>query len=252
MLEVIILAVLQGVAEFLPISSSGHLVIAQNLLNVNEPGMRLDVFLHLGTLFAIVAFYWRFVARLLKFDMWALLYLGKLCLSAIPAIVVCFVFKHQIAYMFEDSRIVGSLLICTGIVVSVTRFLPQGRKDVTHLRAVLIGIAQSIALLPGISRSGMTLACARASKVDNTKAAEFSFLMSAPLIVGGVILELARSAGGVETGRIGWGLTIFGAAVSAVVGYFSLALLVRSLKSSRFWLFGVYCIIAGTATVLFL
>lgn len=250
MLEVTILAILQGVAEFLPISSSGHLVIAQNLLGVNEPGMRLDMFLHLGTLIAIFAYYWKtvrsLVAGLSGKESW--IYAAKIVASAVPAIIVYACFHSQIKELFESTTAVGALLMFTGAVLVGTRFLPSGTNDVGFLRAVAMGAAQAVAILPGVSRSGMTLAAARAGKVSPEKAAEFSFLMSAPLIAGGALLETLEAAPA-EDMQIGWGLTVYGAAVAAVIGYFSLALLVKTLKGRHFWLFGVYCFAAGLFTI---
>jgi undecaprenyl-diphosphatase len=246
MLEVTILAILQGVAEFLPISSSGHLVIAQNLLGVNEPGMRLDMFLHLGTLIAIFAYYWKtvrsLVAGLSGKESW--IYAAKIVASAVPAIIVYACFHSQIKELFESTTAVGALLMFTGAVLVATRFLPSGVKDIDFLRALAMGAAQAVAILPGVSRSGMTLAAARAGRVAPEKAAEFSFLMSAPLIAGGALLETLTAAPA-EGAQIGWGLTLYGAVIAAVVGYFSLALLVKTLKGRHFWLFGVYCFAAG-------
>lgn len=249
MLEVTILAILQGVAEFLPISSSGHLVIGQHFLGVNEPGMRLDLFLHVGTLVSIVAFYWATLLRILRRGEW--FYVTKIVASALPAILVYFCFKDFINGMFENTRMVGALLMFTGAVLIGTRYLPRGSKDVSLVRALLMGLGQAIALLPGVSRSGMTLASARCGKVDAEKAAEFSFLMSAPLIIGGALLEIIKSGDAVEVGEISWGLTIYGAALAAVVGYFSLKILVKALKGKWFWLFGPYCVVAGLVTLLF-
>ncbi len=266
MLKVLFLAVLQGVAEFLPISSSGHLVVAQHLLNVDEPGMRLDICLHVGTLASIFAFYAPTVWRLLggcfmprvdparRRESW--LYALKLVLSAVPAVVVYFLFSDQIKGLFENARMVGALLMFTGAVLVGTRYLPSGNRDVDFLRAILMGLGQAVALLPGVSRSGMTIASARGGRVDPEKSAEFSFLMSAPLILGGLALELKKAffdtaAVNPGTEQFSWGVLVAGMAVSAVVGYFSLKLLVRTLKGSLFWLFGPYCIVVGLATLIF-
>ena len=256
MFETTILAILQGVTEFLPVSSSGHLVIAQHLLGVDAPGMRLDIFLHLGTLVAIFAYYRKTISSLslgafsrnpaTRIAAW--LYAAKLALSAVPAVVVYFLFKEDIEGLFENARMVGALLMFTGAVLVGTRYLPRGSKDVSFLRALVMGCCQALALLPGVSRSGMTLAGARGGRVDAGKAAEFSFLMSAPLIIGASLLELFKGA---HDGSPGWGLTLYGLALSAIVGYFSLALLVRTLKGKRFWLFGAYCFIAGLCTLVF-
>jgi len=246
MLEVTLLAVLQGVAEFLPISSSGHLVIAQNMMGVNEPGMRLDMFLHLGTLAAIFAYYARTVVRLAgdigSRATWV--YLAKIAASAVPAVVVYALFKEHIEAMFESTATVGAFLMFTGAVVSGTRYIPKGTKSVGFFRAVAMGLAQALALLPGVSRSGMTLAAARALGVSGASAAEFSFLMSAPLIAGGALLEVLKSPAPGEM-QIGWGLLVYGAVLAAAVGYVSLALLVKTLNGRGFWLFGPYCFVAG-------
>lgn len=248
MLEVTILAILQGVAEFLPISSSGHLVIGQHLLGLEAPGMRLDLFLHVGTLASIFAFYWMTIWRIVRRCEW--LYVLKIVVSALPAVIVYSCFKDFIDGMFENARMVGALLMFTGAVLIGTRYLPRGSKDVSLIRALMMGLGQALALLPGVSRSGMTLASARGGRVDAEKAAEFSFLMSAPLIIGGAALELAKSIKEPAVGEIGWGLTLYGAVVAAVVGYFSLKLLVKALRGKWFWLFGPYCLVAGLLTLI--
>lgn len=250
MFEVTILAVLQGVAEFLPISSSGHLVIGQHLLGLEEPGMRLDLGLHAGTLVSICVFYWRTLWRILRNCEWE--YALKIVVSAVPAIVVYFFFKDFIDGMFENARMVGALLMFTGAVLIGTRYLPRGNHEVSFGRAVLMGLGQALALLPGVSRSGMTLASARGGRVDPEKSAEFSFLMSAPLIAGGMLLEIVKALKGTEaaTGEISWGMIAYGAALASVVGYFSLAVLLKALKGKWFWLFGPYCLAAGLLTLL--
>lgn len=263
MLETTILGILQGVAEFLPISSSGHLVIGQHLLGVNAPGMRLDVFLHLGTLISIFAFYRREIGRLIagllnrtgadEFHA-ATTFALKILVSALPAIAVYFCFHDFIDGLFENSRMVGVFLMFTGAVLVGTRFLPGGRREVGFGRALAMGFAQALALLPGVSRSGMTLAMARGGRIAPEKSAEFSFLMSAPLIAGATLLELLkalRTAPSGDAAEIGWGLTLYGGALAAVVGYLSLKLLVRVLNGRGFWLFGPYCLLAGLLTLLF-
>jgi undecaprenyl-diphosphatase len=265
MFEVIILSVLQGVAEFLPISSSGHLVLGRSLLGLGEVGLRLDVFLHVGTLVAVFAFYRATVARLAKglfaqeaaarTEAWS--YAAKIVLSAVPAGLVGVLFKDQVEGAFAAPRMVGFALLFTGAVLTATRFLPKGGKDVSFGRALAMGVAQAVAILPGVSRSGMTLAAARAAKVDAEKSAEFSFLMSAPPIAGAALLEVARALGAsgdaaaAATAEVSWGLCAAGAVLAAVVGYFSLKLLVSSLKSRWFWLFGPYCFLAGALALAF-
>jgi len=257
-IDVTILAALQGVAEFLPISSSGHLVILQHILEVPENlRLRLEVFLHAGTLISVFAFYGRRIAAILlglfakdaaaRRDSWG--YAAKLAVSAMPAVAVYFLFKHDIEALVSNARMVGALLMFTGAVLVGTRYLPRGERKVGFLRALGMGLGQAVALLPGVSRSGMTLAAARGGRVGPEEAAEFSFLMSAPLIMGGVLLEFLK--GDVDAGGMSWGVLTWGVAFSAVVGYFSLTVLLKALKGRWFWLFGPYCILAGLATLVF-
>ncbi len=258
-LDVTILALLQGVAEFLPISSSGHLVITQSFLDIPEAlRMRLGIFLHAGTLISIFVFYARRLTTifggLFRGEREAWLYAAKLFVSALPAVAVYFVFKDPIEAMVGNVRMVGALLMFTGAMLVGTRYLPRGQREVNFTRALLMGVGQSIALLPGVSRSGMTLAMARGGRVSPEQAAEFSFLMSAPLILGGTFLELfelLKGSGSSVTGDIHWSMLVWGVGLSAAVGYFSLAVLLRALKGRWFWLFGPYCIIAGLLVVCF-
>ena len=256
--DITVLAVLQGVAEFLPISSSGHLVILQHILEVPEElRMKLEVFLHAGTLLAVFAFYRQRIGSLLtglcardadtRRAAWS--YALKIAVSAVPAVLVYFMFRHDIDALVGNARMVGALLMFTGAILLGTRYLPRGERPVCFLRALAMGIGQAIALLPGVSRSGMTLAAARGGRVGPTEAAEFSFLMSAPLILGGVLLECIKGEAG--AGDLSWGVLAWGVVLSAVVGYFSLALLLRALKGRWFWLFGPYCIVAGLLTLVF-
>ena len=246
MIEVAILSVLQGVAEFLPISSSGHLVLGKAMLGLGDVGMRLDVFLHVGTLLSIFVFYFAVIRRIVVGREWS--YVAKVVVSAIPVGIVGVLFKSRFEEAFSSPSFVGGALIFTGAVLTATRFLPKGEKDVSFLRAALMGLAQAVALLPGVSRSGMTLAAARAAKVEGERAAEFSFLMSAPPIAGAALLEIVKTVGEAEAAaarETSWGLCVAGALIAAVVGWFALKLLVASLKGRWFWLFGPYCIVVG-------
>lgn len=264
MLKVAFLAVLQGVAEFLPVSSSGHLVISQHFLGIHIDGVRLDVCLHAGTLISIFVFYRKTILRLLqqcflprvatseRREAWS--FVLRILVSTAPAVLIYFLFEDNINAFFENAKMVGALLMFTGAVLIGTRYLPRGKKDVGFFRAVLMGLGQALALLPGVSRSGMTLASARAGGVEPGKAAEFSFLMSAPLIAGALVIELIKSFKETPeeaSAQVPWIMLVFGMVIAAVVGYFSLKILVKALKGRWFWIFGPYCLLAGLATILF-
>jgi len=254
-LDVFFLAVLQGVAEFLPISSSGHLVLAQSLLKINNPGVRLEVVLHLGTLVSIFIYYRATISKLirggLRGDRESWLTAGHIALSAIPAVFFYMLCHDKIDAFFEDSRAVGGFLLFTGAVLCALRWMACGEGGVTATRALLVGIAQALAVLPGISRSGLTISAARMAGIAPDKAAEFSFLMSAPLLIGAALMDFVGITPSSGAHALPAWLLLTAAGISAAVGLVSLALLVRTLRGGRFWLFGLYCFAAGLATLLF-
>lgn len=260
MLKVSLLAVLQGIAEFLPISSSGHLVLGKNLLGLENTGMRLDIFLHVGTLLAVVAFYFKIVLGIFLGALKggasrkeSLSYVGKILLSAIPVGAIGVAFSDFIAETFSSSSSVSCALLFTGAVLISTRFVSVRNGDLTLKSAIFMGLAQALAIIPGVSRSGMTLSAAKLLGVDSGKAAQFSFLMSLPPIAGAALLEVYKSleSASVSAQEVSWGLTIYGAFLAAIVGWISLAILLKMLRGNKFWLFGVYCIAVSAVVLIF-
>ena len=254
LINVLFLALVQGLTEFLPVSSSGHLVIAQRLLNFQESGIRLEVWLHIGTLVSIVIFYRQSIINLIRGffagDRESLSLIGCILMSTIPAGLFYILFHERVDSIYESAKLTGGFLVFTGLVLIALRWVRCSDGDVTFKRALLTGIAQAFAVLPGISRSGMTISAARASGVCPVKAAEFSFLMVIPLIAGAAVMDMFRMPVG-EEHIAGWLLAV-GAAVSAVVGWVALKLLVRLLKDGRFWMFGIYCLFAGVLALILL
>lgn len=252
-LKILFLAVLQGITEFLPVSSSGHLAIAHNLLGIEEPPAFLAVMLHFGTLLSVMVYFRRRIADILRG-----LFSGKretvrLCaniaIASVPAAISYFLLGDFIENCFEGNvKFVGAMLLATGAVLLSMRFLSGGRAAALKARGALaVGIAQALALLPGISRSGSTIAAARFLGMKGEPAAEFSFLMSLPVLAGAVVLQLLKFLKGethLSSGESALPV-LCAVLVSAVVGYFSIRLLMRALAGRRFWLFGLYCICAG-------
>lgn len=253
-LKIAALVILQGVAEFLPISSSGHLAIAGRLLGVEKPGNALELLLHLGTLLAIAVFYRRRIARLAagvavrERRAWRELF--ALAVSGVPAGLCYVLFKDGIdALMDGGARFTGAMLLVTGVLLVSTRFMRPGRlAEVGPLRALAIGLAQAAALLPGISRSGSTMAAARLLGVASREAADFSFMMTLPVMTGAAALRVASQGAAVFSG-IGAGTALAAFALSAVTGYFALRLLIGVLGGPRLWLFGLYCLAAGAVAL---
>lgn len=257
--DVILLALLQGIAEFLPISSSGHLVIAQKLIGLEEKGILIEVALHTGTLISVLFFYREILIKALvgltkgARESWMLAL--NTVLSSIPAALFYLTCKHFVDGTFENIHGVGWSLIFTGTLLTTLRFVPIGKTIVTPWRAVVIGIAQAVAILPGISRSGMTIMAARFTGVSGTQAAEFSFIASIPLIAGATLLEVLKQFSGtadVQSATLSLPVLVMGALLAGITGYFALSILVRLLRSGHFWLFGPYCLAAGTATLILL
>lgn len=249
--KALILGVIQGATEFLPISSSGHLVVAQKLLGwtpANELILAFDVALHVGTLISVVAVFWRDIVAMLTGKNWRLV--GYLILATIPAVIVGFTLKDQIEGLFSSVITVGFAWLITGTVLILTRFVKiSDRKDVGWFRSLIIGCAQAVAIIPGISRSGSTIATGLFLKLDKVEAARFAFLMSIPAIAGGALLdakELASFPAELVTSLI------VGFIAAAIVGYLCIKWLLHIISRGHLWWFGVYCLIIGIVTLMYI
>jgi undecaprenyl-diphosphatase len=260
-ISVLILAVVQGVTEFLPVSSSAHLLIGKELLGLNAPGVHFEVVLHLGTLVAVVAFYRKRLTEIvigaLTGSRTAWLTGGLLALSAVPAVVAWVVFGDQLDALFGDQRqaaIAASwLLLVTGCLLLSVKFARRAKDGpVTPWQAWWIGCMQAVAILPGISRAGSTITVARHLGVCPDQAAEFSFLMSIPILLGAAAADFLHNAPNAGGGTLGLAHYIVGACVAAGVGYAAIGILVRLLGRGRFWHFAIYCLCAGAASVAWL
>ena len=188
--KVFILAVIQGIAEFLPISSSGHLVVTNALIGTGEGTAELNIILHFGTLVAIVVFYWRRILDLLKSDRRVI---PLLIVGTIPAVVIGLIIKKKFDWITEDSLLAGFMLPITGLILILLTRFTKGEKEyqqITFKTAILIGFAQAFAILPGISRSGSTIVAGAMLGLKQQSAATFSFLLAIPVILGATVLEL--------------------------------------------------------------
>ena len=275
-LKVAFLAVFQGIAEFLPVSSSGHLVIGQELLGLESPGTSLEIALHAGTLLSVFVFYGVSISSLacgmFRGRRAAFRYALAVFVSMIPCGLAYAFLGDWLKAVFDRPVVVGPCwLLTAALMFAMPRAdakdgdrlpgtsdgdrLPAGAglRPIPLWIALLTGLGQAVAMLPGVSRSGTTIWVARRCRVPAADAARFSFLMSLPVIAGATLLmvaDLGAEAGAAEGAQTlsGWTLA-GGATISAVVGYASLSLLVRMLARGRFWVFGVYCAVAGVAAI---
>jgi len=245
-LETVISGVVQGVAEFLPISSSGHLVILHKLTGSTEPEVFFDIFLHLGTLVAIFIVFGRDIAEAVtvKKKTGFLVLLG----SAVTFIIVMFFIKN-IEAAFSSVKTVGLMLIISGMWLIAGNFIRFGTEGMTVSKAAIIGLAQGIAALPGISRSGATISTGLFLGLDSQSAARFSFLLSIPAILGAFVFKIKDAGFDLSGINVNYFIGFF---ISCIVGILSLKLLLKALYRNRFHWFGVYCILVGIVVLAFL
>lgn len=232
-IEAIILGIVQGLTEFLPVSSSGHLVFLQKL-GIGEPSVTFNIFLHLGTLFAAgIALFKPIIESLKSYEK-----IFKIILSCIPTFILAAIAK----FFFEDAlegAILGVGFLITAVVLVLTEYLRKSNtdKEIDRKRALLVGIMQGIAVLPGVSRSGMTVGFLRGSGVDGKKAAEYSFIIGMPVILGGALFEILAYDG---SGAWGIAAIVFGVIASFISGYLAIKLMLKVFARRSLIPFAVY------------
>lgn len=267
-LETIFLGVIQGLTEFLPVSSSGHLVFFQNLIGLKEPELLLDCSLHLGTLLA-VCIYFRSDLRVMVRELWQLLKQKKITLGgsgipepdgrlkkqvdyliwwvfigSVPTGIIGLVFREPLENLFGSVNTVGAMLIVTGVIVGLTRFIPDGygiRGRIGFVVALAVGTAQGLAIIPGISRSGATIVCGLLFGLDRELAGRFSFLLAIPAIVAALAIQINFEA----LARVGLLPLVLGFITSAIVGLIALRLLMGVVKKGHLYYFAPYCWAVG-------
>ncbi len=255
-LKAIFLGVIQGATEFLPISSSGHLVIASELLNFQEQGVVFDVMLHLGTLFSVCIFFKADIFlmiqalfafsqkklddRLREYFYWDL----YVIIATIPAVIVGLFFKDYIEQAFHSVLLVYCMLIVTGLLMIFTGKINDDGGKLGPKNAFIIGCAQAFAILPGISRSGSTIFTGMLLGIEREKVARFSFIMSIPAILGATVLQISSVLAEPSTMN-SISCIVAGTIAAAVTGYFAILLLMDLLKRNRLPLFGYYCFLVS-------
>ncbi len=248
----ILLGLIQGLTEFLPISSSGHLAVTQHFLpGFHQPGVLFDIILHLGTLLAVLIYFRSDIAFLIRgFGGGKAGAAGRrlmvfLVLGTIPIGLVGTTFSDVIERSFTQLAVVGGGLLFTGAILLFSTRLSRedrGLDDVSAKDTLVIGLAQSAALLPGVSRSGSTIVAGLARGLSREAAARFSFLLSIPAVLGAAVWELPKAG---MLPAEAWGSYASGFIAAFVVGYFAIAAVLRCLAARRFHLFGYYCLAAG-------
>lgn len=281
--QAIILGILQGLTEFLPVSSSGHLALGQCFFGMTEPNLFFDVSLHMGTLFAVGVVFWKEIISILNALMSATKVVIKgplgvmpslrqiwhmpdfrvaffIGVGSLPTAVLGLFFKQYVDLLFRSIPFVGCMLLITGTFLWFTRkniHASSPSSSMGHNRGIMamgwrhalfIGTCQGLAVLPGISRSGATITAALFSGIDRETAARFSFLLSIPAIVGAELLSMKDFfSTGIELDSS----IVYGTLISFVVGYLALIVLLRIVKNGKLYLFAPYCwVLGGIAVVM--
>lgn len=231
------LGLIQGLTEFLPVSSSGHLVLAQHFLpGFSQPGVLFDVLLHMGTLLSVVIYFWK---KLLKMD---INYVKLLVVGTIPAGLAGILFSDFFESMFASIIFTGiGFLISALINFYIDKKNPQG-KEISLRDSLIIGIFQAISIIPSISRSGATIAAASGLGIEKEKAAEFSFIMSIPAILGANLVQILK-----YSGSLNQNLEVYfvGVLVAFVTGIVAIKLTLATLTQRKFIYFAAYCTVLG-------
>jgi undecaprenyl-diphosphatase len=265
--QAILLGFVQGLTEFFPVSSSGHLIIFQHVMGLKEPEVLFDVCVHVGTLVAILAYFYRDILNILlvfirfmdlrkirgrqlnisqdpNLKMAFLIIIGT-----IPTGIIGLELNHYVEKLFSSVFLVGFSLLTTGGLLLATKWFnkPDAREsDFSYLQAFLIGIVQGIAVTPGISRSGSTIATGLYLGVNREMAVRYSFLLSLPAILGALILSLKP---GSTAGMLPLHILLLGGASAAVTGFLALSLLVRIVRNGHLYYFAPYCMLVGLIAI---
>lgn len=245
--EALILGVVQGVTEFLPVSSSGHLVLLQRIFGIKEPVLLFDIMVHGGTLIAVFVVLWQDIGNILRRPWQPLT--GLLVIATLPAVAAALVFKDPIESAFESAAGLGFAFLITAAALGVSEALsrrsgpPREGGAMTWFDALIVGCLQGIAVIPGVSRSGLTLSGALSRGLERDFAARFSFLLSIPAILGALVFQL-KDLGG-DAGGIGPLPLLAGTAAAAAVGFFSVKFMLKLVRERSLGGFAVYTALLG-------
>lgn len=266
LMKSILLGIIQGLTEFLPVSSSGHLVIFQHLFSIVSDNVAFEVIVHLGTLMSVVVVYWTDIVQMIKSFFVGLLS-GKIkkayendlhfklsllvIIGTVPAVIAGIFFRDFFEEIFHNIKLVGVTLLITSVILFLTRFIKVHDKKLSFGKALLIGTGQAMAIFPGISRSGTTIATSLYLGINRKDAARYSFLLSLPVIAGAAVLELKDFISeGLATDQVG--ILLVGFFASFIIGYLAINFMLKVIQSGKFSLFAPYCALAGFVVLFFL
>ncbi|MCK5004440.1 MAG: undecaprenyl-diphosphate phosphatase [Candidatus Aminicenantes bacterium] len=248
LLKIFLLSFVQGVSEFFPISSSGHLVIFQELIGFKTIPLVYDIFFHIGTLISVLLYFFKDILSIAKGirEKENIQFISLIIVASIPTGMIGLFFKEQLEGMFTKPGIVGYFLLATAFIIFISKFISIKRPNI-YVAAFIIGLFQGIAIIPGLSRSGLTISVGLILSMGFIFSFRFSFLLSIPAIIGALILEIDKVP--FDGHHIFYLLT--GTVFSAIFGLIALYFLKKIILKEKFHYFSYYCVFAGLAVLLF-
>ena len=255
LVETVLLGVIQGLTEWLPVSSTGHLRMFENFLGLEFP-VFFDVVLHFGTLIVILAFFREDVDRIifslrrLDFKTESGRMVPLIIVGVIPTMLIGLSFGWLIEGVFQRNLPIGIAFLFGGTLLFSSRVGKEKGREISYSTAVMMGVAQGVAIVPGISRSGATIAVALLLGVKREEAFKFSFLLSVPAILGALSYTLYAQFREFSLSGLGWFEVLAGASAAMVVGYLALRLLWKTIAQRKFYMFAFYCWLFGAMLVL--
>lgn len=252
--EAIALGLIQGLTEFLPISSSGHLEIAKSIFGIDpEANFYFTIAVHGATVLSTIVVFWKEIIELIKGTLKFKMndetsYVLKLIVSMIPVGVAGLFLKDPIESLFNGNIVfIGFMLLITSILLALAHFIKKGEREIGYLDALLIGIAQAVAVIPGISRSGATISTGLMIGNSKDKIARFSFLMVLVPIIGANLLEIM--SGEINLNSTSFGIILIGFLTAFVSGYLACRWMIGLVKKSKLIWFSIYCLIIGLLSI---
>ncbi len=248
--EAILLGLIQGLTEFLPVSSSGHLVILSSILGVDTEGLTFEVLVHFGTLMAVFIVFRDDIISLIRNPFQKLTLL--IIVGSIPTAIIGFAFEDTFERMFSSLVVVGYTLLITGALLWIAESFKnnyKGLKQIKYKHAFIIGLAQGAAITPGISRSGTTIAISLILGLDRKTAARYSFLLAVPVILGATLLK-AKDLLSEPMATTAYGPYLIGTISAAFAGYIAIKILLKFLQEGKLRYFSIYCWMVGATIIL--
>ena len=241
--QAIVLSIVQGITEWFPISSSGHLALMQRFFGFQNLGF--DVYLHFASVFSVIILFRKDIARLLIFDKYSINYLKRLLIAIIPAAILGLLLREHVRFAFSNLLFMGVFFAIFGVFVYSTKYAREYKYRPSKMDSLIIGISQVFSLFPGISRSGMTMGSGLILGVKKESSIRFSFLLAIPIIFGASLFEVK------EIALSDINLTVFltSFTITLFTSLLTIKILIKIIKNNKFYLFGIYNIILGIALV---